>query len=111
MTFIAILNRTARVALVVAFAAALAGCSQKSRCLTKGVDVEVASDHPHSASVPTEHVKRGIGGTYPVRGDGHEHVLVLKDEEMQKLQHGEPVTTRTSSVNAHAHEITVRCKK
>ena len=111
MNFFAISNRTARVALTVALAAVLAGCSQKSRCLTEGVDVEITSDHPHSSTVPTEHVKRGIGGIYPVRGDGHEHVFELKDEEVQKLQHGEPVTTRTSSVNAHAHEITVRCKK
>jgi hypothetical protein len=94
-----------------ALAATLAACSHKSRCVTEGVDVQIAGDHPHSAMVPTEHVKRAVGGTYPVRGSDHEHALVLRDDDMQKLERGEPVTTRTSSVNGHVHEVMVRCKE
>lgn len=29
---------------------------------------------------------------------------------MKKLQAGEKVTTRTSSVNSHLHEVTITCK-
>ena len=94
-----------------ALAATLVACSHKSRCVTDGVDVQIAGDHPHSATVPTEHVKRAGGGTYPVRGSDHEHAFVLRDDDMQKLERGEPVTTRTSSVNGHVHEMTVRCKE
>ena len=95
----------------VALAATLAACSHKSRCVTDGVDVQIAGDHPHSATVPTEHVKRAVGATYPVRGANHEHAIVLRDNDMQKLERGEPVTTRTSSVNGHVHEVIVRCKE
>lgn len=89
----------------------VAACSHKSRCVTDGVEVQIAGDHPHSATVTTEQVKRAIGGTYPVHGADHEHAIVLRDEDMQKLERGEPVTTRTSSVNGHVHEVSVRCKE
>jgi hypothetical protein len=95
----------------VALAAMFAACSHKSRCVTDGVDVQIAGDHPHSAAVPTDHVKRGAGRTYSVRGSDHEHAFVLRDDDMQKLERGESVTTRTSSVNGHVHEVVVRCKE
>jgi hypothetical protein len=96
---------------LVVLAATLAGCSQKSRCLTEGTEVQVAGDHPHSAAVSAEQVKKGVTRVYGVRGADHEHAFVLKDEDMQRLQRGEPVTTRTSSANAHVHEVLVRCKE
>jgi hypothetical protein len=91
--------------------ATLAACSHKSRCVTDGVDVQIAGDHPHSATVPSEHVKRAVGGTYPVRGADHEHSIMLREGDMQKLERGEHVTTRTSSVNGHIHEVILRCKE
>jgi hypothetical protein len=100
----------AAAAVAIAVAAALAGCSQKSRCVTKGVDVEITGEPPHSAVVPAEDVERGAAHTYAVKGEGHQHLFVLKEEDMKKLQHGEPVQTRTTSSNAHGHEVTVRCK-
>lgn len=94
-----------------ALAATLAACAQKNRCVTEGVDAQIAGDHPHSAIVPTEHMKRAVGGTYPVRGSDHEHAIVLRENDMQKLERGEPATTRTSSANGHVHEVIVRCKE
>jgi hypothetical protein len=51
-----------------------------------------------------------MGGTYAVKGPDHEHAIALKDEDMKKLQRAEPVTTRTSSVNGHVHEVVIKCK-
>jgi hypothetical protein len=94
-----------------ALAATLAACSHKSRCVGEGVDVQIASDHPHSAIVSTEHMKRAVGATYPVRGSDHEHAIALRENDMHKLERGEPTTTRTSSANGHVHEVIVRCKE
>ena len=101
-----------------AVALALTGivaCSKSepaSKCVTNGTVVEISGNHGHTADVPSDAVKRGIGGTYPIaKGTAdHEHVFVLKDADMQKLQKGEQVTTRSSSVNGHLHEIGVSCK-
>jgi hypothetical protein len=96
---------------IVALATALAGCSQKSRCVTEGTEVQVAGDHPHSAAVSADQVEKGLTRVYGARGADHEHAFVLKAGDMQRLQRGEPVTTRTSSVNGHVHEVIVRCKE
>lgn len=93
----------------VALGAALVACAQKSRCLTKGVDVEISGDHPHSAKVPAADVERGAAHPYAVQGDGHQHRFVLTADDMKKLQNGPAVHTRTTSTNAHTHEVTVRC--
>jgi hypothetical protein len=86
-------------------------CSRKSKsnCVTLGV--EVAGSHPHSSDVPADHLKRGVGATYPLRDGDHEHVFVLSDSNMQTLQLGQSVTTRSSSVNGHVHEVKVSCKE
>jgi hypothetical protein len=91
-----------------------AGCKSEpaSKCVTNGTVVEISGNHGHTANVPAADVKRGIGGTYPLaKGTAdHAHVFVLKDSDMQKLQKGETVTTRSSSVNGHVHELAIRCK-
>lgn len=87
------------------------GCDKGgSKCVTNGTVVEISGNHGHTADVPKDAVKRGIGGTYAVKGADHEHAIVLKDEDMQALQKGTPVRTRTSSVNGHLHEVEIRCK-
>lgn len=100
------------VALSVGLASVASGCKggSESRCTQNGTVVELSGNHGHAMDVPADHVKRGIGGGYAVKGGDHEHAVVLRDEEMKKLQAGETVTTRTSSVNSHLHEVTIRCK-
>lgn len=90
-----------------------AGCEKgapPSKCETNGTMVELSGNHGHSVDIPADHVKRGMGGTYAVKGGDHEHAVVLKDEDMKKLKAGTSVTTRTSSVNSHLHEVTISCK-
>lgn len=72
----------------------------------------VAGSHPHEVTIPAEHIERGVGGVYPVRGQAdHSHVIHLSDAEMRQLKAGTSVQTRTSSVNAHVHEVEVSCKQ
>ena len=104
-------GRYTECALPVALILSLVACSQKGRCVDKGVRVEITGDHPHSAIVSSKDVERGDAHTYVVLGEGHKHLFVLKVEEMQKLQRGEPVQTRSTSANAHGHEVTVTCKE
>jgi hypothetical protein len=110
------LIRSALVSLAVTTAALslfTTGCKSEpqSKCTTNGTAVEVSGNHGHEATVPAADVKRGIGGTYPLKGSAdHQHVFVLRDADMQKLQRGEAVTTRSSSVNGHLHELAIRCK-
>jgi len=99
------------VAVVVVSSVATFGCESKSACVKNGVVAEVAGSHPHTLDIPKDHVERGVGGTYPVKGDDHSHVVVLTDANVQQLKSGGPVTTRASSVNAHTHEISIRCKE
>lgn len=82
----------------------------KSKCVTQGTQYEISGNHGHAIDVPADHVKRAIGGTYPVKGGDHEHAIVLKDADMKGLGAGTPVKTRTSSVNGHVHEAEVKCK-
>ncbi len=81
-----------------------------SKCVTNGTVVEISGNHGHTADVPADAVKRGIGGTYVTKGGDHEHAMVLKDDDMKSLQKGQPVRTRTNSVNGHVHEVEIRCK-
>lgn len=81
-----------------------------SKCVQNGTLVELSGNHGHTVDIPADGVKRGIGGTYAVKGGDHEHAIALKDEDMKKLQAGQPVTTRTTSVNGHVHEVSISCK-
>jgi hypothetical protein len=88
-----------------------AGCQKKSACVTNGVVVDIAGNHGHAADISAEHVRRGVGGIYPVTGGTHEHAMRLSDADMKALQEGRSVTTRSTSVNGHVHEIGVACRE
>lgn len=91
-------------------ALALAGCQKKSDCVKNGVVVEIAGNHGHEVAIPTQHVEQGVGGMYPIKGGTHEHAMSLTDDNMKALKEGQPVTTRTTTVQGHVHEISVSCK-
>jgi len=94
-----------------ALALTAAACSKAaSPCLTKGAEVTITGQHDHKAAITAEHVKRGVGGTYVAKGEDHDHLFMLKDADMASLQKGQPISTVTSSVNAHVHEVVVACK-
>jgi hypothetical protein len=37
--------------------------------------------------------------------------MMLTDSDMKALQEGKPVTTRSTTVEGHVHEISVACKE
>lgn len=87
----------------------LAGC-KKNSCAQ--VIVEVAGDHGHSVVIPTDHVKRGIGGNYDARGSAdHDHGITLRDSDMRALQAGDVIQTVASSARAHTHPVKIQCQK
>jgi hypothetical protein len=93
----------------------LTGCDKasapSSKCVSRGTVAEISGNHGHTLDIPADHVRRGLGGTYAVKGGDHEHVVVLTDADQQKLGAGTAVKTRTSSVNGHVHEIEIKCKE
>jgi len=96
--------------LTVAFAlSSLAGC-RKETCAR--LAVEIAGDHGHAAVIPSDHVKRGVGGNYAARGSAdHSHFITLKDADMERLQSGQAIQTVTSSTGAHTHPVKIQCQK
>jgi hypothetical protein len=108
------LPRTSRAVGIALFAvlpaATAVGCESKSACVKNGVLGEVEGSPPHTLDIPKDHVERKLGGTYAVKGESHEHVVPLSDADMKTLHSGGKVSKRASSVNAHTHEITIRCK-
>jgi hypothetical protein len=88
-------------------AGALGSCERQNFCKT--VEARVLGNHPHTVSISADKIERGLGGNYRVHGDGHDHALTLRDEDMARLSRRESVTLRTSSMNAHLHEVTLRC--
>jgi len=107
--------KTLRIALCAAALSlvAVTGCEKsapENACTKNGATAELSGNHGHTIDIPADHIKRGIGGTYAVKGGDHEHAIALKDEDMKKLQQAQPVKTRTSSVNGHVHEVEIKCK-
>ncbi|MCC6900142.1 MAG: hypothetical protein IT377_14280 [Polyangiaceae bacterium] len=108
------MSKWIRFSLALTVAALAVGCDKgggagAGKC-ESGTAVELSGNHGHAVDIPADAVKRGMGGGYAVKGGDHEHAVVLKDDDMKKLQAGEKVTTRTSSVNSHLHEVTITCK-
>ena len=91
-----------------ALVVALTACSHQGRC--SKVEVTVVGDPDHTTKISADAVKRAEAATYRVRGPHHEHVFSLSAEDMQALALGKTVTVRTSSMNAHVHDVTVRCQ-
>jgi hypothetical protein len=91
-----------------ALAAALVACSHKDRCAE--VEVDVVGEPDHVAKVSPEAVKRRAAATFRAHGSAHDHVFSLTGEDMHQLELGKTVNVRTSSTNAHVHDMTVRCK-
>jgi hypothetical protein len=91
-----------------ALVSALTACSRPDHCAK--IEVSVLADPDHTAKLAPEAVRRGTGGTYRVHGSSHDHVFSLTAEDMQALELGKSVSVRTSSTNAHVHDVTVRCK-
>jgi hypothetical protein len=100
-----------RTLLAVAVLAIASGCERKSACEKNGAEGRVAADHAHEITIPADHIKRRIGGSYALKhGADHEHVVSLSDAQIQQLAEQGNVTILATSVKGHTHSIEVRCR-
>ncbi len=87
------------------------GCEKKAEPICpKGAEVTLSGNHGHTSELGAEKLKKGSSAKAPVKGGTHEHAIVLRTEDVESLHTSKSVKSRTSSVNAHVHEIEVRCK-
>jgi len=87
---------------------AASACETAGVCDGKDLLVEVSGNHGHAARVEKKALTRGPG-RYVVEGGSHEHGFRLTDADIAKLKAGESVEMRSTSMNAHVHELRLKC--
>lgn len=85
----------------------LAACQKKGPCGDQAIVATISGNHGHQISVPPA----ATAGAYAVKGGSHEHAVILTPANIEALKAHRDATTRTSSVNAHLHEVTFSCPR
>ena len=88
--------------------ALLGGCGKPGVCGDKDLTLEISGNHGHAERIEKKALTLGAG-RYKAEGDSHEHAFRLSDADVAKLRAGGSVELRSTSMNAHVHEIRVRC--
>jgi hypothetical protein len=96
--------------LVLVILAATSACEKPGICAGKELLVEVSGNHGHTERVERKALEKGAG-RFVIAGDSHEHGFQLKDDDLEKLHVGESLALRSTSMNAHVHELRVRCAR
>lgn len=97
---------TLSIVLGVAFAAT--ACGKPGVCRDKALLLEIGGDHGHERSIPKDKLTQGPG-RYAITGGSHEHGFRLTEADIRKLQAGEAIELRSTSMNAHVHELRLKC--
>ena len=100
--------QSGRHALFLMVAALAAGCDEPGICGKKALSLEVSGNHGHDPRIAAKELARGPG-RYPISGGTHEHGFRLSEADVEKLRGGGSVELRTTSMNAHVHELRVTC--
>ena len=87
-----------------------AACSKKGTCDGKDLVIEVSGNHGHSERIPAAKLTE-LPHKLRLEGGSHEHGFLLSDADIEKLKSGGTVTLRSSSMNAHVHELGLTCAK
>ena len=95
-------------AVVLAFAAS--GCEKPGFCGGKALLVEVSGNHGHTERLEPKALEKGPG-RYVLEGASHEHTFRLAETDVAKLKSGEALELRSTSMNAHLHELRLKCEK
>ena len=90
--------------------AATTACEKPGICGKKDLMVEVSGNHGHAERVERKALEKGVG-RFAIAGDSHEHGFRLTDADLAKLRAGESVALRSTSMNAHVHELRVTCAR
>lgn len=88
----------------------LVACKSRSVCGDGKLETTVEGNHGHELSLPEDGLMRGAPARLRLSGGTHEHAVIVDTVDTEKLEHGEQVNTRASSVNAHTHDILLQCK-
>ena len=97
-------------AVMVVVALASSACDEPGFCGGKPLLVEVSGNHGHAERVEPKALAKGPG-RYVLEGGSHEHAFRLAEADLAKLKAGETLELRSTSMNAHLHELRVKCEK
>lgn len=100
--------RTAWLVPALLAALGLAGCEKSGVCRGKDLAVEVSGNHGHVERIEKKALAKGAG-RYTLDGGSHEHGFRLTDADVAKLAAGETLELRSTSMNAHLHELRLKC--
>ena len=89
---------------------ATTACEKSGICAGKELLVEVSGNHGHAERVEPKALEKGAG-RFAIAGDSHEHGFRLKNDDLEKLHAGESLALRSTSMNAHVHELRLRCAR
>jgi hypothetical protein len=98
-----------RVTLLLAIVS-LAACGKPGVCGDKDLVLEISGNHGHAERIEKKALTPGAG-RYKIEGGSHEHAFRLSDAHVEKLRAGEAVELRSTSMNAHVHELRVTCAR
>ena len=99
----------ARVASALALAIVLGGCEEPSVCDGK-LALAISGNHGHDEPIEKKALTRGPG-RYKIQGGSHEHGFRLSEADIGRLKAGESIELRSTSMNAHVHELRVKCAR
>jgi hypothetical protein len=94
--------------IILGVALSTAACGKPGVCRDKDLLVEVGGDHGHDRRIPKDKLTQGPG-RYALDGGSHEHGFRLTEADIGRLQSGASVELRSTSMNAHVHELRLKC--
>ena len=100
----------ARTASALVLFAGLGGCEEPGVCGGKELALAISGNHGHDERIEKKALAQGPG-RYKIQGGTHEHGFRLTEADIGRLKAGESVELRSTSMNAHVHELRVSCAK
>lgn len=88
----------------------LAGCEKPGVCDGKDLALTISGNHGHDERIEKKALSKGPG-LYKIQGGSHEHGFRLSEADLGRLKVGESIELRSTSTNAHVHEVRVSCAK
>jgi hypothetical protein len=101
---------TAPVISVLIALSVLGGCETPGVCDGKHLALTISGNHGHEERIEKKALAKGPG-VYKFQGDSHEHGFRLSETDIGRLKAGESIELRSTSMNAHVHELRVACAK
>ena len=90
--------------------AGLGGCEAPGVCDGKDLALTISGNHGHDERIEKKALTRGPG-RYKIHGGSHEHGFRLTEADIGRLKAGESVELRSTSMNAHVHELRMSCAR